>query len=523
VWFNQNTNTVVINPGAIMNNGDPFTITNVLGTTLGSGTYNATAGNTVALSSAVAPGAKIWFNYNGDVHGVTGGAPLSITLRIANGANTPTVVGASGTNNTLTVNWFAPPPGTVNEVGPAGNYTIWDTTNSTQVGTATAVAGSPGATLTLTLTPTNPNINGGNTLVTGTNYNLRVAANTVQATANGFPNTAQVFNFTAGTGTPTITVSTGPTSGSTSQNPPTWTGTATTPNSGATISGGGIKASIDSGAFSATGVTITSGSGTNNVSWSFTPTAPLTNASHTIQFEATDSVPRSGFTGVFTFSETGPPALVSGATNIGAKTIVATFNQPVDCSTSTVAEWSFTDNYTGPAKAGPSNPATAVAGGPGATQCTITFTNTGGNFTNEDFGPLSYTPPVAGGQVQNSADTANAVGGSVTVPATAQPIMTSDANAHTTTVTVTYNVAILCTSVTTGNYSVTVNGVADAVTAVTCPGTGGSNAGGNSTTVDLTITTAPTAGANVTVHSGGGVTDQFGTHETATSVSALAT
>jgi hypothetical protein len=104
---------------------------------------------------------------------------------------------------------------------------------------------------------------------------------------------AVVATFTGGPG---ITAGQNPTTVA----QPTWTGTATSASS-FTVTG--IACSIDGVA--TTAGTITGGSGTDSVTWSWTAPTAVVDGSHSVQCEATDSDSNSGNTAVVDFIEDG--------------------------------------------------------------------------------------------------------------------------------------------------------------------------------------------------------------------------
>ena len=79
---------------------------------------------------------------------------------------------------------------------------------------------------------------------------------------------------------PTAAITGGPANGAVSPSAsPTYSGTATGHGSGIDK----VQVSVDGGSYSVTGVTCT-GCGTASASWSFTPTSPLAEGSHTLAF-----------------------------------------------------------------------------------------------------------------------------------------------------------------------------------------------------------------------------------------------
>ena len=204
VWVNQNNGTINIQSGIVSNggpvggtgapvqnhiaNGDPFVVTNANGVTIASGTYSVASGSVVTASPAFAAGDTLYFTYLGNANTTTGAGQPSVTLVLTNPTAAPVVTGVSGGEGVnLSVTWSTP----VNESGAASSYTVYDSTNSTLVATGTGtVTGSGTATLSVPL----------NTSLSAGNYVLRVAANTVTAINNGFPNSAQAFGFPASAG-----------------------------------------------------------------------------------------------------------------------------------------------------------------------------------------------------------------------------------------------------------------------------------------------------------------------------------
>jgi len=324
--------------------------------------------------------------------------------------------------------------------------------------TATAVAGSPGNTFTLTL----------DTALPAGNYVLRTAANTVQD-PNNTPNVAETDTFTlaaAAVQAPTITLVTGPTGGATTTaSQPTWTGTAQA-FQGRTIPAGGITASVDGGAFSAAGVTQTSGTGTANVSWSFTPTVPLSDAAHTVTFKVTDSGANTATTGPHNFVvNASPPAITSAVIDPVANTIRVVYNQAIDCngtggsSALTGAAFSYNDQSVANDDDGAGTAITTVDG----TTCDVTF----GDLTADDFGTLTYTQPaLAASRVQDTSGT-DAPSQSIAAQDVTAPTMTSVVAGAVGTNTVTVNMSepIRCNDLGIDDFTVMVDGGARTVTA----------------------------------------------------------
>jgi hypothetical protein len=316
-----------------------------------------------------------------------------------------------------------------------------------------------------------------------------------------------------GPGAVAMTITSGPQGVTTSVTQPTWTGTATSPV-GSPITG--VTGEIDS--LGATAATITTGLGTDSVTWSWTAPAVVVNGSHSVAFVATDFAGGTGTIGT-TFTENGTPLLITGAvTNPTASTIVVTFNGPVTCPNDGAA-WSFTNTYIGPGfgVVGTASP-TSVSTGPGVDQCSLNFPAIGSN----DYGPLSYTEPalVINRVVGNPGPALASNPTTGVVDATA-PTLASVASAPGNTVTLTYSEPILCSTVApTGiDYNVSLNGTPDIISAAAC---GGIITHGSSVTVVLTVSVATVATEAIIASNDGiggrTVTDAYGNYETLNSV-----
>jgi hypothetical protein len=514
-----------------LNNNDPVAFFNGSGVQIASGTYDNTTLNTFTPSPALTAGQIVYGVYTYKFSNVAGTTTAmnktmwpSRTRQKMAPSTIPMVadIGAAGGSNMVNVYWN----NTVNQIGGPSDYTVWNAGDTASLFTGTATTGSGTAVIHVTLS---------GALAASTSYRLHVAAGSVQNSSTLQPNPAQNVPFTTPSSTPAIAIATGPGAGSTTSNTtPTWTGTAST-NSGATITScaPGVQANLDFAGFSCSGVTIISGNGTANVSWSYTPTGALGNGDHCLNFQVTDSLTNSANTGTFCFTENGAPLnLVSAITDpsgvynyFSIPGILLTFDGPVYCPNTAgdAAAWSFSNTYDGP---GPKS-AGGAAGGVwdsssffpffgGTNQCELTgFT---GGIQVNDYGAIAYAQPAtASDQVKGNPGPVLAsqshASPFVTENSPPQFASLSTTNASTT-ITVTYAESILCSSLDANgsDFSVTVAGVADAVVSAACAGT---ITAGQSVTVNIVLLTAPVTGTAVVVTSQAGgdgntVRDKFG-------------
>jgi hypothetical protein len=189
-----------------VSNGDPLAVYNQQGTQIGSGTFSTTTDATITTTQSFAVGDPLFVNYKDSptVSAPSNTQQWSQSTQLTVPSITPAVFSVSNPTDAthLNVTWTR----TVTEVGPASGYTVWDSTNTTQVATGTAVSGSSTSS-THTVTLNNP-------LAPNTNYNLRVAAGTVNDTATGTPNAAEPgFAFLTAAGPPPIVTSVTPAAG----------------------------------------------------------------------------------------------------------------------------------------------------------------------------------------------------------------------------------------------------------------------------------------------------------------------
>jgi hypothetical protein len=317
------------------------------------------------------------------------------------------------------------------------------------------------------------------------------------------PGTANAATPTTKTNAvPTLTVTGGPADTSATTNTtPTYSGTASDTASG-TIAA--VEVSVDGGAFSSAGTTGTA-------SWSFTPTAPLTEAAHTFVFRARDdqgglsptqsrqltvdntaptvtidqastqadpsNAATLSFTAVFSEAVTGftNADVTVGGTAGGTKT-VAVSGGP---TTYTVGVSGMTTNGTVTVSlpaAGAADPAGNTSAAGTSTDAVVTFDGTTPTVTiNQAIGqadPVNAGP--IGFTVVFSEPVSGFTNGDVTVGGTA---------GGTKTVTVTGGPT---------TYGVTVSGMTDGTVIATVPAGGAADAAGNanaaSTTTDNTVT-----------------------------------
>jgi hypothetical protein len=299
VWYNQNTGQITIQPGLngsdLINTGDPWSVGDFNGTVLASGTYT-NAGVTATLSSTatVPSGGQLWFRYQSDGIGGTGNGNISMSTFVFNPNPAPVIsspfVQGAGTKIAVSFCSLLVPKIALN--GGPGNWVVFDNTDSTVVSTGVSVVVDPN-------NPCGVIVTLNNNLPLGGFFFLQVAPNSVTQVGNGFitttgqPNPAQNFGpWQANGGPVTLAGVTGPGTppgSATTNNPtPTWTGTVTDPTG--TVSDPNIQVSVDGAPFaSTTDLTVTSGNGTGNVSFSYTPSTSFSNGSHTVQFQATDN------------------------------------------------------------------------------------------------------------------------------------------------------------------------------------------------------------------------------------------
>ena len=260
---------------------------------------NFVAGDTIDIHNFSAAGAAISYNSATGVATITNSASQTATLHLSAstlGAGQLLAASDGGTGIDVTLgSSTAPAAPTI--TSPASGST--DTTTAEPTISGTGVAGDTvtlsidgGASVTTTVlsngswsyTPTSPLSNASHTITA------------TQAASGGPSSTAATDTFTvnvaAAPAAPTIT---GPANGS------TITTTADPTISGTGISGDTVTVSIDGTVAGTTPVA--------SGSWSFTPTAPLSNASHSVSAtQAAAGGPSSSSSNVDTFTINVPPA-----------------------------------------------------------------------------------------------------------------------------------------------------------------------------------------------------------------------
>ncbi|HEV7534208.1 MAG TPA: Ig-like domain-containing protein, partial [Acidimicrobiia bacterium] len=140
---------------------------------------------------------------------------------------------------------------------------------------------------------------------------------------------------------PALTVTGGPGDGAFVNDPtPTYSGSAT--DAGAVAA---VQASVDGAAFAVAGVNCT-GCGTSSATWTWTPPATLGDGSHTVGFRAVDGagLPTSSASNWSIVVDTVVPGFTTLTAPPGA--IVATFSEPLSCSTVSKSDFSATVNGT---------------------------------------------------------------------------------------------------------------------------------------------------------------------------------
>jgi hypothetical protein len=286
---------------------------------------------------------------------------------------------------------------------------------------------------------------------------------------------------------PTVAITVGPADASaTNSATPTYSGTAGDAGSGVQT----VQVSVDSGGFSAIGVACT-GCATASATWIWTPDVGLTDGLHTIAFRSLD---------------------VAGNISLSASRTVT-----VDTAASTVAVTG------GPASGAATNDNTPTysgsAGGTGSGVKEVDVSLDGGTvFTTDgvtcsgcntanatwNFTPESAladgTHTLAFRSIDLAGNTSATVTRTMTVDTDAPAFASITAAGGSTSVTVVFDEAILCSSVHANGdqFLATVLGLPVQVTGATCSGT-------SSLMVILTVATAPATGNPVTVQLKGAV------------------
>ncbi|HEX8706332.1 MAG TPA: Ig-like domain-containing protein, partial [Myxococcaceae bacterium] len=281
---------------------------------------SVTSDNTPTYGGTAEPGSTVTVIVDGVVVGTTvatGGnwsftpiVPLADGPHMVSATATDAAGNTSANSNTNTFNVDTIPPAAPVVVAPANGAVTSDNT-PTYSGTA-----EPGVTVTVIV----DGVSVGTTTATGAGtWSLTPAApladgpHSVKATALDVAgNTSADSNtntFIVDTVAPTAPVVTTPANGSvTNDSTPTYSGTAE-PGSTVTVIVDGVSV----------GTTVATAGG----SWSFTPTAPLPDGSHTVRATATDAAGNTSAnsnTNTFTVDTTPPPAPVVLSPSNGAVT-----------------------------------------------------------------------------------------------------------------------------------------------------------------------------------------------------------
>ena len=300
---------------------------------------------------------------------------------------------------------------------------------------------------------------------------------------------------------PTLAITAGPADGtSTTATRPGWSGSAADDGSVARV-----EVAIDGGAFATTGVTCT-GCGTISATWTFTAPTGLGDGVHTFAFRSVDNAALvSASAGRSVRIDTTAPsaAIGSGPADAG---LVATAT-PTYGGTAA-------DNGSGVARVeasidGGAFSATGVAcTGCGTASAAWTFTPSTG--LSEATHTLSFR------SVDNVGLNSALSSRTVTVDVTAPALSSVAATGGNGQATLTFVEPVVCSSVAAADFSTTVAGLSDGVTAATCSGT-------SSTSIVLMLAAAPAGGAAVTVSVTGAVSDAAGNTGGGSSKSTIAT
>jgi hypothetical protein len=477
-------NTVKITGGAnSIVTGDTVYVYNSQGVQIGSAVYSSATGATITTSQAMAAGDDLFVNYKDTVApsntGLSGQPTNQISMSTELPAPSPvpavTAVTGSGGSPNITVFWNR----NVTQNGPASDYTVWNAADTALVATGTATSGSPGTSINVTLNAP---------LSASTSYRLHVAAASVGNTATGDPNVAQNRPFSIPGPVPAITSITptnGPAAGGTTVviNGSNLAGVTsvtfcTTPNNGATTQS---VTPTSTGATTVTAVTPSQPNTTANAACAVTVTAP------------------GGTSGSVTYTFVKPAMITGAAISVFTREITAIFDKDVSCVPGAASAFTYNETYNGPNPVGTTT-GTAIAQAATNT-CLITFGSGSRNFNGGDFGTLSYLQPGApSNQVFDASDNGGAVRSQsgVTVPANWGPIsQTTSASASSVSVTVTFDSAVLCTTLDANgsDFSFRNNTTATAkpVVGAVCSGT---IVGGQSFSITLTLGVFPGASTN---------------------------
>jgi hypothetical protein len=319
-------------------------------------------------------------------------------------------------------------------------------------------------------------------LTNGTNYTLRVAANTVQNPVGNVPNGAQTVAFQAGGNPSTATINSvvpnhGPAAGGNLVN---INGTGFQP--GATVTFNGVNAPVNTNNGTTLNVTAPPGTAGNTVP------VVVTNPG-----EASSAAAPGGYT-----YDASPAAINNVVTDPANNRLIVNFNHSdVTCpaSPAALASWVFTNSDpAGDPDGGQATGSPTGINNTGLTgsQCGLTYAAVGTN----DFGTLAYNQPATAPDRVHSTSGGDLPSSNPTVAESSSPVLTGvvAAAAGTNTVTLTMSEGIRCADLGNNDFTVTVDGAPRNVTGTAnCAGT-------NDNVFDITFDGAPTvAGAVVQV------------------------
>ncbi len=200
---------------------------------------------------------------------------------------------------------------------------------------------------------------------------------------------------------------------------------------------------------------------------------------------------------------TAGPRLATASISTGSSTLTLTFTEAIVCS-SLDANGSDFQVSVGSAADNPS--AAACVSPTGGAAATVALTLP----TAVPAGSTVAATAEAGGDGNTVLDAQGAsepVGDTVSTSTGVVPLFSGASSVvGSTSVTAVYQEAVQCSSVDTGDYSVTVGGAGDSVSSVSCPPGSSPSAGTTSNSVLITVATAPTSTAQTV-----SVTAQVGT------------
>jgi hypothetical protein len=485
VYVDPSADTVRVKPDAAnhcffadgVDNGDVITVSNAKGVAIGTGTFN----NGVTISTpGIDFGQKLYLTYRDRLAGETINGLPSETLVVLIAPDVPQVVSAfpvpptsaittptdpgpatkqwhiTWTDNNLPDN--AAPCKGITQVGPAGNYQLFDAANNVLLATGQSVA--PAAYNCANAGTVHDFIvTFDNTIADGTDLTLRIAPTTVQD-PNNAPNLIQVFTFNSDYNDSNVSISiTGAsaglgafvTSNGDPDNPQFDNGFATEQKSTSNQPSFSGTATATDGSVNAVGYSIdgnptftnvpTAGTPTSK-SWSFT-TPVLSEGYHTLDIRTVDSagsdahkfvdfyvnaVAPSIVSATRVFDPNNAPALCSGVCDA----LLLTFSEPVSCPSTTPArnpafgyldESKYADSST-PAGAGAwrylgNGQAMPTASTTLSMTCLLVSNVTG--MDHDDFGTLTYTQPATSADQIKDAGGTSVGGGNFNVVDNTKP------------------------------------------------------------------------------------------------------